>query len=115
MREVLTTHVPKPQPAAPVIKPSSRSIKLVEYLSLDKWVAISALVRDTGLTPTQIKLKLQYLKQHEQIESYRGEVRLKPAVPTPSAKKTKKVAPAKPTTRKKRARQLHQVEQAASA
>ncbi|MGY8677285.1 hypothetical protein Q2941_05635 [Bradyrhizobium sp. UFLA05-153] len=74
MREVLTTHVPKPQPAAPEMKPSSRSIKLVEYLSLDRWIAISALVRDTGLTPTQIKLKLHYLKQHDQIEIYRCEV-----------------------------------------
>ncbi|UEM11989.1 hypothetical protein J4G43_047370 [Bradyrhizobium barranii subsp. barranii] len=116
MREVLTTHVPKPQPAAPAVKPSSRSIKLVEYLSLDRWITISALVRDTGLTPTQIKLKLHYLKQHDQIEIYRGEVRLKPAVPKPSAKKAaKKVAKAKQPARKKRAQRigLHEVAPAA--
>ncbi|WP_063685492.1 hypothetical protein [Bradyrhizobium stylosanthis] len=107
MREVLTTHVPKPQPAAPVMKPSSRSIKLVEYLSLDRWIAISALVRDTGLTPTQIKLKLHYLKQHDQIDIYRGEVRLKPAATKPLAKRTaKKVAKSKPPVRRKRAHQL---------
>ncbi|MGY8661747.1 hypothetical protein Q3C01_05180 [Bradyrhizobium sp. UFLA05-109] len=116
MREVLTTHVPKPQPAAPVMKPSSRSIKLVEYLSLDRWIAISALVRDTGLTPTQIKLKLHYLKTHDQIEIYRGEVRLKPAPVKPTAKKaTKKVTKTKPPVRRKRAQQLGalQAEQAA--
>ena len=114
MREVLTTHVPKPQPAAPVVKPSSRSIKLVEYLSLDRWTTISALVRDTGLTPTQIKLKLHYLKSHDQIEIYRGEVRLKPAVPKPSGTKAaKKVAKTKPPARKKRAQQIGMHEAAA--
>src|SRR5262249_8770553 len=108
MRDVLTTHVPKPQPTPPEIKPSSRSVKLVEYLSLDRWVAISALVKDTGLSPTQIKLKLHYLRQHDQIEIYRGEVRLKPAVTKPSAKKAaKKVAKTKPPARKKRAHQLN--------
>ncbi|WP_439372896.1 hypothetical protein [Bradyrhizobium sp. DASA03120] len=117
MREVLTTHVPKPQPEAPVVKPSSRSIKLVEYLALDRWVSISALVRDTGLTPTQIKLKLHYLKTHSQIEIYRGEVRLKPTETQPPTKKAakKEKLKTKPPARKKRARQLHQVEQAATA
>lgn len=116
MREVLTTHVPKPQPAVPDVKPSSRSIKLVEYLSLDRWTTTSALVRDTGLSPAQIKLKLHYLKQHGQIEIYRGEVRLKPAVPKPSAKKAaNKAAKTKPPARKKRAQRigLHEVAPAA--
>ncbi|WFU46010.1 hypothetical protein QA640_45375 (plasmid) [Bradyrhizobium sp. CB82] len=41
-------------------------------------VTIDTLPRDTGLTAEQIKLKLQYLKNHDEIEIFRGQVKLKP-------------------------------------
>lgn len=78
VRDNVATYVPKPQQIAPVPQ-SSRSIKLVEYLSHDRWTTIDTLPRDTGLKPEQIKMKLQYLKNHDQIEIFRGQVKLKAA------------------------------------
>ncbi|WP_445215447.1 hypothetical protein ACKWRH_23490 [Bradyrhizobium sp. Pa8] len=86
VRDTVAVHVPKPETIVPP-PPSSRSIKLVEYLSEERWVTIDTLPRDTGLKPEQIKLKLQYLKQHDLVELYRGQVRLK----SPKAKPEKKV------------------------
>ncbi len=83
MRDVLSTYVPPPPAAATPAPSSSRSIKLVEYLSQDRWTSIDTLPRDTGLKPEQIKLKLQYLKNHGEVEIFRGQVRLKAAAPKP--------------------------------
>ena len=86
VRDTIAAYVPKPVEAAP--KPtSSRSVKLVEYLSRDRWVTIDTLPRDTGLTAEQIKLKLQYLKNHDEIEIFRGQVKLKPPKDGKAAKK----------------------------
>ncbi|MHC2582251.1 hypothetical protein ACVI1J_005572 [Bradyrhizobium diazoefficiens] len=86
VRDTIAAYVPKPVEAAP--KPaSSRSVKLVEYLSHDRWVTIETLPRDTGLTAEQIKLKLQYLKNHDEIEIFRGQVKLKPPKDGKAAKK----------------------------
>jgi hypothetical protein len=76
VRDNIATYVPPPPPAIPAAPQSSRSVKLVEYLSHDRWVNIDTLPRDTGLKPEQIKLKLQYLKNHDQIEIFRGQVKL---------------------------------------
>ncbi|MCW2218749.1 hypothetical protein M2232_002281 [Bradyrhizobium japonicum] len=72
-----TISVPKPVEVKPA-PASSRSIKLVEYISHDRWTNIDTLPRDTGLKPEQIKLKLQYLKNHDEVEIFRGQVKLKP-------------------------------------
>lgn len=85
VRDTVAVHVPKPETIVPP-PPSSRSVKLAEYLSEDRWITIDTLPRDTGLTPEQIKLKLQYLKQHDLIELYRGQARLKPPKPRPAKK-----------------------------
>ncbi|QOZ68905.1 hypothetical protein [Bradyrhizobium arachidis] len=85
VRDTVAVHVPRPEAIVPP-PPSSRSVKLVEYLSEDRWVTIDTLPRDTGLKPEQIKLKLQYLKQHDLVEVYRGQVRLKPPKPKPEKK-----------------------------
>lgn len=96
MGSTLGTYVPPP----PAPKPqSSRSVKLVEYLHHDRWISISALTRDTGLTPEQIKLKLHYLKTHEQVEIFRGEVRLKAAPAKKAGNERGKRPKAKPRTR----------------
>jgi hypothetical protein len=86
VREILTTYVPKPVEVAP-LPASSRSVKLAEYLSHDRWITIDTLPRDTGLKPEQIKLKLQYLKNHDQVEIFRGQVRLKAVMATPKPAK----------------------------
>ncbi|GAB9186007.1 hypothetical protein [Bradyrhizobium diazoefficiens] len=86
VRDNIASYVPKPVEAAP--KPtSSRSVKLVEYLAHDRWVTIDTLPRDTGLTAEQIKLKLQYLKNHDEVEIFRGQAKLKPPKPREAAPK----------------------------
>ncbi|MBR0741144.1 hypothetical protein JQ581_29855 [Bradyrhizobium liaoningense] len=88
VRDTIATYVPKPVEAA--LQPaSSRSVKLVEYLARDRWTTIDTLPRDTGLTAEQIKLKLQYLKNHDEIEIFRGQAKLKP--PKPGEAKRKKL------------------------
>ncbi|WP_340667831.1 hypothetical protein [Bradyrhizobium ottawaense] len=77
VRDNIAAYVPKPTEVKPA-PVSSRSVKLVEYLSHDRWANIDTLPRDTGLTAGQIKLKLQYLKTHDEVEIFRGQVRLKP-------------------------------------
>ncbi|MCK1446097.1 hypothetical protein IVB34_23295 [Bradyrhizobium sp. 2] len=77
VRDTISTYVPKPEEVKPA-PASSRSIKLVEYISHDRWTNIDTLPRDTGLKPEQIKLKLQYLKNHDEVEIFRGQVKLKP-------------------------------------
>lgn len=85
VRDKIDAYVPPP-PKPVVVQQSSRSIKLVEYLSHDKFVSVAALVRDTGLSKKQVDLKLYYLKTHGQIEMYQGGARLKPPKPeTPKA------------------------------
>ncbi|QIO34316.1 hypothetical protein [Bradyrhizobium sp. 1(2017)] len=76
VRDNIAAYVPKPVEAAPTPS-SSRSVKLVEYLSHDRWVTIDTLPRDTGLSAEQIKLKLQYLKSRDEVEIFRGQARLK--------------------------------------
>lgn len=80
VRDAIGAYVPKPQALVPPPQ-SSRSVKLVEFLSFDRWVGIATLPRDTGLSTEQIKLKLNYLKQHGQIEIFQGQVRLKANAP----------------------------------
>lgn len=111
VRDTITAYVPAPAVVAPT-PASSRSVKLVEYLSHDRWVNIDTLPRDTGLKAEQIKLKLQYLKNHNEVEIFRGQVRLKPTTPKPkkihwkTARKAaeeaaKPAAKAKPKNKKK--------------
>ncbi|MDA9539234.1 hypothetical protein ACM41_24345 [Bradyrhizobium sp. CCBAU 21362] len=86
VRDNIASYVPKPVEVAP--KPtSSRSVKLVEYLAHDRWVTIDTLPRDTGLTAEQIKLKLQYLKNRDEVEIFRGQAKLKPPKPREAAPK----------------------------
>lgn len=76
VRDNIAAYVPKPiEVAAP--PPSIRSVKLREYLSHDRWVSITTLPRDTGLTMAQIKTKLQTLKINGEVEFHQGQVRLK--------------------------------------
>ncbi|MET3995058.1 hypothetical protein ABID65_006724 [Bradyrhizobium sp. S3.9.2] len=82
VRDTIAAYVPAPAVVAPA-PTSSRSIKLIEYLSHDRWVNVDTLPRDTGLKPEQIKLKLQYLKNHDEVEIFRGQVRLKQTTPKP--------------------------------
>ncbi|KRR21384.1 hypothetical protein CQ14_06965 [Bradyrhizobium lablabi] len=88
---------PKPEP------PSSRSVKIKEYLSLDRWVSLSALARDTGLSPKQIKLKLDYLARLGELTVYQGQAKLNAVEPRPkkprgrAAHKAKVVKKAKGT------------------
>jgi hypothetical protein len=49
VREAIAAQAPPPPPRPEPV--SSRSVKIKEYLSLDKWLSLSVLVRDTGLTP----------------------------------------------------------------
>jgi hypothetical protein len=90
VRDTIAAYVPKPAEVAPTPL-SSRSIKLVEYLSHDRWVNIDTLPRDTGLKPEQIKLKLQYLRTHDEVELYRGQVRLKHTAPKSEKPNRKKL------------------------
>ncbi|MCA1419513.1 hypothetical protein [Bradyrhizobium sp. BRP23] len=71
---------PPPPPPEPV---SSRSVKIKEYLSLDRWVSLSALARDTGLTPKQIKLKVDYLERLGEVSTYQGQAKLNAVEPRP--------------------------------
>jgi hypothetical protein len=72
-----------PPPPAPPEPVSSRSVKIKEYLSLDKWVSLSALSRDTGLSSKQIKLKLDYLERLGEVSVYQGQAKLNPVEPRP--------------------------------
>ncbi|MEY9235431.1 hypothetical protein ABIF78_007754 [Bradyrhizobium japonicum] len=110
VRDTIAAYVPPP-PATVPTPSSSRSVKLAEYLSQDRWVSIDTLPRDTGLKPEQIKLKLQYLKNHDQIEMFRGQVKLKPAAAAAppkihwkTARKMAEAAAAKPVTAKAKAK-----------
>ncbi|MEY9179743.1 hypothetical protein [Bradyrhizobium sp. USDA 313] len=71
---------PPPPPPEPV---SSRSVKIKEYLSLDRWVSLSALPRDTGLSSKQIKLKLDYLVRLGEVSVYQGQAKLNAVEPRP--------------------------------
>ncbi|MGY2987735.1 hypothetical protein [Bradyrhizobium sp. USDA 4508] len=73
-RETVEKVLPKEAPAP--VKLSSRSIKIAEYLSLDSWISITALVRDTGLTLKQIQLKLGYLQRLGEISIHQNQVKL---------------------------------------
>ncbi|MGX1163750.1 hypothetical protein AB7M16_000016 [Bradyrhizobium sp. USDA 372] len=88
VRDNIAAYVPKPAEVKPA-PVSSRSVKLVEYLAHDRWTTIDTLPRDTGLTAEQIKLKLQYLKNRDEVEIFRGQVKLKP--PKPGEAKPKKL------------------------
>lgn len=73
-REMIAKVLPKEAPA-PVKLPSA-SIKIHEYLSLDRWVSITSLVRDTGLTLKQVKLKLEYLRKQGDLTIHQQSVKL---------------------------------------
>ncbi|MGY3130137.1 hypothetical protein ACVWZM_000819 [Bradyrhizobium sp. USDA 4501] len=78
--EQATQAAPPPPPPEPV---SSRSVKIKEYLSLDRWVSLSALPRDTGLSSKQIKLKLDYLVRLGEVSVYQGQAKLNAVEPRP--------------------------------
>ena len=61
LREAVTAQAPPPPPPPQPL--NSRSVKIKEYLSLDRWLSLSALARDTGLSAKQIKQKLGYLER----------------------------------------------------
>ncbi len=105
VRETMNTHFPAlpEQPAPPPVVPikhSSRSIKLREYLTVDRPISLDALVRDTGLTLNQIKLKVGYMIKQGEAELFQNRVRLLTAEPKPrkkpGRKPTKVVAMKKP-------------------
>jgi hypothetical protein len=72
-----------PAPPKPVEPTSSRSVKIKEYLTLDRWVSLSALARDTGLASKQIKLKLDYLARLGEVTVYQGQAKLNAVKPRP--------------------------------
>ncbi|MET3969071.1 hypothetical protein [Bradyrhizobium sp. S3.9.1] len=95
MRETIAAQTPPPLPPAPPPAPaSSRSVKIKEFLALDRWVSLSALVRDTGLSSQQVKLKLYYLEQLGEVTVYQGQAKLNAVEPRP--KKPRGRAAAKP-------------------
>jgi hypothetical protein len=82
VREAVAAQAPSP-PLAPEPPPSSRSVKIKEYLSLDRWLSLSALTRDTGLSIKQIKLKLGYLERLGEVSIYQGQAKLNAVEPRP--------------------------------
>lgn len=92
VRETMNTHFPE-QPAPPPVVPiqhSSRSIKLREYLTVDRPISLDALVRDTGLDLKQIKLKVGYMVKQGEAELFQNRVRLLTAEPKPRKKPGRK-------------------------
>jgi hypothetical protein len=94
VREAIAAQAPPPLPRPEPV--SSRSVKIKEYLSLDKWLSLSVLVRDTGLTPKHLMLKLRYLERLGEVSIYQGQTKLNAVEPRPrkprgrAAHKTKK-------------------------
>ncbi|UGY13717.1 hypothetical protein HAP48_0034870 [Bradyrhizobium septentrionale] len=84
MRETISAQAPPPPPPAQPPEPvSSRAVKIKEYLALDRWVSLSALVRDTGLSSQQVKLKLYYLERLGEVTVYQGQAKLNAVEPRP--------------------------------
>ncbi|WLB57489.1 hypothetical protein [Bradyrhizobium japonicum] len=84
MRETIASQAPPPPPPpAPPEPVSSRSVKIKEFLSLDRWVSLSALARDTGLSPQQIRLKLYYLQRLGEVSVHQGQAKLNEVEPRP--------------------------------
>src|SRR5262245_14633893 len=79
VREAIAAQAPPPPPRPEPV--SSRSVKIKEYLSLDKWLSLSVLVRDTGLTPKQLMLKLRYLERLGEVSIYQGQTKLNAVEP----------------------------------
>lgn len=109
MRETIASHAPPPPPpSAPPEPVSSRSVKIKEFLALDRWVSLSALARDTGLAPQQVKLKLYYLERLGEVSVYQGQAKLNAVEPRPkkprgrAAAKLKAMAAKEPTKLKKK-------------
>lgn len=106
MRETIAAQAPPPPP--PPAPLSSRSVKIKEFLALDRWVSLSALARDTGLTPQQVKLKLYYLERLGEVSVYQGQAKLNAVEPRPkkprgrAAAKLKAMAAKAPTKAKKK-------------
>jgi len=73
-RDMAAKVLPKEAPA-PVKLPSA-SIKIAEFLSLTNYTSITALVRDTGLTLKQVKLKLEYLRKRNEVSIHQGSAKL---------------------------------------
>ncbi|UPT99184.1 hypothetical protein J4G48_0014530 [Bradyrhizobium barranii subsp. apii] len=82
MRETIAAQTPRSPPPAPP-PASSRSVKIKEFLALDRWVSLSALARDTGLSPQQIKLKLYYLQRLGEVSVHQGQAKLNEVEPRP--------------------------------
>ncbi|MCD9821227.1 hypothetical protein [Bradyrhizobium japonicum] len=106
MRETIAAQAPPPPP--PPAPLSSRSVKIKEFLALDRWVSLSALARDTGLTPQQVKLKLYYLERLGEVSVYQGQAKLNAVEPRPkkprgrAAAKLKAMAAKAPAKAKKK-------------
>jgi hypothetical protein len=83
-RETLEKVLPKEAPAP--VKLHSKSIKLHEYLSKGSYVAITSLVRDTGLTLGQVKIKLNHLRKLGCVSIHQNSVKL--LKPPPPRKKS---------------------------
>ena len=83
VRDAIIANAP-PSSATSSLPPkpvNSRSVKIAEYLTLDRWISLAALERDTGLSAKQVKSKLAYLAKHGQVVVYRSQAKLKPSTP----------------------------------
>ena len=65
-----------PEEAPAPVKLPSASIKIAEYLSLEKYTSLTALVRDTGLTLKQVQLKLEYLRRQGEVSIHQNSAKL---------------------------------------
>jgi len=108
LREAVTAQAPPPPPQ-PL---NSRSVKIKEYLSLDRWLSLSALARDTGLSAKQIKQKLGYLERLGEVTLYQGQAKLNAVEPRPKKPRGRAAHKAKPTTKIKKANGHHVVARA---
>jgi hypothetical protein len=77
VRDTVTALAPPPATLPPPAPVSSRSVRIAEYLTPEKWISLSALERDTGLSAKQVKLKLGYLERQDAVVVYRGQAKLK--------------------------------------
>lgn len=101
MRETIAAQTPPPPPPAPPPEPaSSRSVKIKEYLALDRWVSLSALARDTGLSAKQIKLKLYYLERLGEVAVHQGQAKLNAVEPRPKKPRGRAAHEARMKTKK---------------
>lgn len=74
--------LPPPPPPAPILKPSVRSIKAIDFVGT-AWNSTDALARDMGLPSKKVYMKLNYLMNQGLVERQNGRWRKKPEVPVP--------------------------------